>query len=407
LAGQIATTVAIARERVLEYVVGVIEAKMGDTRVAKATLEIQTLSREIISGDLSIDLTVALLGGRRAGTKRARFMGAASCGNGRRGEVTGPFAITDIPAGMAALGEILGMVFGHALGGELGNEVGFGLESLVYDAMESLDVTRTRFLIDEIFDKIRLHSMRRRTRMETEAANIGEFVESVRIEWFDQLRAEEAAVNAARADALLNSVVQTAVPAAGAAKALPQAAAQAAGNGATAAAGTGGGATPPKKRTGSTRRKGTAAAAGAAAASPAAAAAANTTPTAAGTPTPGTPAGGQQQAGASPAGGGTPTTHPPPTFAADSIVLFIDKHGKQGAIEAFDYLTKIAYPGTPQQERPCAFAALAQCAKAAGGGCAKCRTRAALTTPAVQVPAGAVAQVKAACNQATAAKITN
>jgi hypothetical protein len=226
--------------------------------------------------------------------------------------VTGPFAITDIPAGMAALGEILGMVFGHAHGGELGTEVGFGLESLVYDAMESLDVTRTRFLIDEIFDKIRLHSMRRRTRMDTEPANIGEFVESVRVEWFDQLRAEEAAVNAARADALLNSVAKTAVPAAGAAKALPQAAAQAAGNGAAAAAGTGGGATPPKKKTGAARRKGAAAAAGAAAASPAAAAAAPTTPTAAGTPTPGTPTGGQQQTAASPAGGGTPTTYPPP-----------------------------------------------------------------------------------------------
>jgi hypothetical protein len=88
-------------------------------------------------------------------------------------------------------------------------------------------------------------------------------------------------------------------------------------------------------------------------------------------------------------------------------VLFIDKHGKQGAIEAFDYLTKVAYPGTPQQERPCAFAALASCAKAAGGGCAKCRARSLLTTPAVPVPAGSVAQVKAACNQATAAKITN
>ncbi len=271
MAGQIATTVAIARERLLEFVVGIIEDKMGDTRVSKAQLDIQTLAQQIISGDLSIDLTVALLGGRKAGTKRARFMGAASCGNGRRGEVTGPFAVTDIPAGMAALGEILGMVFGHAHGGELGTEVGFGLESLVYDAMESLDVTRTRFLIDEIFDKLRLHSTRRRTRMDTEPANIGEFVESVRVEWFDQLRAEEAAVNAARADALLNSVAKTAVPAAGAAKALPQATAQAAGNGAAAAAGTGGGATPPKKKTGAARRKGAAAAAGAAAASPAAA----------------------------------------------------------------------------------------------------------------------------------------
>jgi hypothetical protein len=312
MAGQIATTVAIARERVLEFVVGVIEAKMGDTRVAKCTIEIQTLAREIISGDLSIDLTVALLGGRRAGTKRARFMGAASCGNGRRGEVTGPFAITDIPSGMAALGEILGMVFGHALGGELGTEIGFGLESLVYDAMESLDVTRTRFLIDEIFDKIRLHSMRRRTRMGTTAANIGEFVESVRIEWFDQLRAEEAAVNAARADALLNSVGQTAVPAAGAAKALPQAASPAAGNGTPVAAGAGGGVVTPKKKTGSARRKGTAAAAVLAAASPAAAAAGTTAPAGGGTPTPGTPAGGQQQPGATPAGGGTPTTTPPP-----------------------------------------------------------------------------------------------
>mgnify|MGYP000299808374 CR=1 FL=1 len=71
MAGQIATTVAIARERVLEYVVGVIEAKMGDTRVAKAQLEIQTLSREIITGDLTIDLTVALLGGRKTGTQLA------------------------------------------------------------------------------------------------------------------------------------------------------------------------------------------------------------------------------------------------------------------------------------------------------------------------------------------------
>ena len=117
MAGQIATTVAIARERLLEYVVGVIEDKMGDTRVAKAQLDIQMLAQQIISGDLTIDLTVALLGGRKAGTKRARFMGAASCGNGRGGEVTGPFASTDMPAGMAAMGDILGASLGHAHGG--------------------------------------------------------------------------------------------------------------------------------------------------------------------------------------------------------------------------------------------------------------------------------------------------
>ena len=391
----------------------VIEEKMGEGRVAKSLADIQNLAKQILSGDLTIDLVVSLLGGRRSSIKRARnILAATTCGNGRQGEVTGHFAVTDITNGMAALGEILGVIIGDALGGVLGDELGFGLESLVYDAMEVLDIDRTRFLIEEVFQKIRLHAQRSRTRTGMPPMDIGRFVLEVRADWFAEMRAEVAAVNAARADALLNSVGQTGAgktPTAQQTAATAKAAADAAAAAAAAGGQQPGTPTTYKKKTGAERRKEAIAKAVLAATSPGAAAAVSTpaagTPKT-GTPNAGKPAGAQPQPGQTPPGGGTPNAAPSPTFAPNSIVLYLDIQGKRGAVETFDYLTWEAYPGTPKHERPCAFEAFAKCAMAPHDKCKKCRARAALTNP-VPVPAGAVAKVKAACDPGTAAKITN
>jgi hypothetical protein len=381
--------------------------------VVKSGPAISKMAQAIRTGDCEFQAVVAMFGGRQSSNKRGHGSQTSAAGQGREGQWEGLNAPQDVPKAMGAFGELLRQVQGEGLGGPLGTQVGYGLKELADDGYDAVDGERVRIMIVKILDRLRLHCHRRRQRIGSGPPDIPGMVHEVRTDSLDALTHEQAAADVALA------VAEAAIKAWSAGKgdaANKSAAATAAAKFAAAGSGT---VTPPETpalegHSKSARRKanakarkaaGTAAQppggqtpAGKAAAGIAAAAAAAMTQ-----------AQQQNQAAAAAiaaaaAAGAKANPGKLHSFKPGSIAYYVDKSNKQGAVEAFDYLCSLEYGSVALHERPCAFAAMGTCAKAAV--CRKCTTRAVLTSP-VPVPAGAVAKVKAACTPGTAAKITS
>jgi hypothetical protein len=420
-----------ARERLLDTVVQELEMRVGEHRVHVMGNEIRALALSLLCGDIDFVKLIQALGGRKSNDKQGLNLQYTAAGAGRAGETTGPHAPQDIPTGLIAAGGILEELYVTTMLGVPGSQPGFGLAELAIDGLETLDVPRVTTMINEIFARLRRFFQRRRQRLGVGPPDVGAIVDAVRVEYLAPLTAEQASANIARSVAMtVLSALQTgggtnAATAASIAAALAAGdpnAANVAGTPAGTTAGTPAvtpAGTPPKRKTGSERKKIKAAklAAAAAGGSPAAggqqsqqhkaaaAAAAAAAATAAAAPAAAAAAAPQLQT----LGQAQFVPAPVPTFATNSIVRMVDIKGKAGAVEAFDYLCRLAHPGVPRDQMPCAFAELSRCdrANATPPACPKCQTRAALPAGgAIPPPPGTGLKVKAACDATTAAKIT-
>jgi hypothetical protein len=427
MAADICASIPVAMERLHGWIMVAIEALIGDNRVAKCKPDIIKMARAMITGDCSFEAVVVLFGGTTSSNKRYHNAASSAAGTGRAGDFSGVNAATDLPKAFEAFGKLLRRVQGTALGGTMGTELDYGFRELVDEGLESVDVPRVRLLIEKIFERLSLWCERRRQRVGHGAPDIGALVSEVRTESLAALTNEQASSEVALKVALA-AIAGWSGGTAGAKERATAAAKRAAAGGEPDPA-TGrdepakdadGLTSAQRKRARAKLKKkeaadGKAAGAGAGGQTtpgqPATAGNTKTPPQQTpGQPQPQTPQGQTQP---QQAGGpwGTqikvhrPIAAPVPTFKPNSILRFVDVVTKEGAVEAFDHLTNVAYPNVPGAERPCAFACLGKCDKAKTGGCYKCDARSKLTAP-VDAPAGAVAKVKAACDSVTAAKIT-
>jgi hypothetical protein len=410
-------------ERLFGWTLKRIEAHIGDNRVAKCKPDTVKMARAIILGNCDFEAVVSLFGGTPSSNKRVHGASSSVAGTGRAGTFLGLSAAVDVPKAFEAFGTLLRCVQGKALGGKLSIERDFGFKALVDEGFESVDVARVRFMIEEIFKRLNLWCERRRQRVGYGAPDIGAMVTEMRTESLTALTNEQASADVSLKVALA-AIAGWGNGGAGAKERATAAAMLAATGGepepATAA---GKPAAPDDGLSANQRKRARAKLKKKEAADAKSAGTGGQTPQDQNpqpktqpkqTQQPQQPQQGQppQQPQPQPQAGhqqpkiARAVTTPVPTFASGSITKFVDSYTREGAVEAFDYLSMMAYPSVAGELRPCAFECMATCAKAASGLCYKCKARSALTTTPVTAPAGAVAKVKAACDAVTAAKIT-
>jgi hypothetical protein len=406
-------------ERLFGWTLKYIEAHIGDNRVANCKAETVQMARAIITGNCKFEAVVVLFGGTASSNKRVHGASSSVAGTGRAGEFVGLSAPVDVPKAFAAFGALLRCVQGEALGGKLGVELDFGFEKLVKEGFETVDVARVRIMIEEIFKRLNLWCERRRQRVGFGAPDIGALVADQRTTSLNALTNEQASADVALKVSLAAIAGWGSGGAGAKERATAAATLAAAGGDPEPAAAAGKPATPSDGLTASQRKRAKSKLKKKEA-SEGKAAGAGGQPQQDPNPQPKTqpkqPQQPQQpQQGQPPQQPQTGARQPPiaralstpvPTFAPGSITRFVDSYTRDGAVEAFDHLSVIAYPSLANELRPCAFECLSVCGKAASGLCYKCKARAALTTTPATAPSGAVAKVKAACDAVTAAKIT-
>jgi hypothetical protein len=391
VAGTIASNVPAARDGLLGYIVGEVEAAVGEIYTTTAAAEIAKLGLQIITGDIDYALAVKLLGCTPSALQ-GTGSNSSTIAAGRWGVVDddGGHWMRDVPHAMGVLAPILAVVWGNAAGGPVGKP-GFGLASWARIVTNVLPSSKAKEVFVDLFAQAAAQAVRLRTKLGESKVDWPQYVDSIGPRKYHALLIE---LNAEHAAARM--------VAAAASKKQPKEKGGGGGGGGEGGGG-GTGAEPGGKRNKDGTPKGT--------------------PGPVGLPGEREPKRLARQAAYQarvddpndPAGKGSPAAAKgkqggradwTPDFAKGSITKFVDKHEQRGAVDAFEYLCKQANPACSMLDMPCAFAALAKCNAQADKPCRSCTRQAQMTTP-TPVPAGAIAKVKGACDDHVAARITN
>lgn len=360
---------------------------MGEIYTTTASAEIAKLSLQIISGDIDYTLAVKLLGCTPSALQ-GTGSNSSTIAAGRWGVVDddGGHWMRDVPHAMGVLAPILAVVWGNAAGGPVGKP-GFGLNAWARIVTNVLPASKAKEVFVDLFAQAAAQAVRLRTKGGEGKVDWPLYVDSIGPRKYHALLVELNAEQAA-----------SRMVAAAAAKKSPKEKPAGDGGGDGGSGGNGAEAGSKRNKNGTPKETGpvTVGEPGSRDAKRAARQAAHQArvddPN---DPKKGSPAKGKQ------AGKGDW-----PDFAKGSISKFVDKFEQRGAVDAFEYLCKQADPSINTLDMPCAFAALAKCNAPADRPCRSCTRQAQMTTP-TPIPAGAVARVKAACDDYVAGRITN
>eukprot|EP00965_Chrysotila_dentata_P172184 5682187-Pleurochrysis_carterae.AAC.1 len=129
--GAIPASVVAARERLAAALLERVEDEVSEVRVVEARDEIHSLVDAVLAADLSLELVLKLLGGRRPAASEERagtFDGKVA--RGRLGAVRGELAAADIAAAKAVQGDLLHDAHCAAGGRVPARDPSFGLVEL-------------------------------------------------------------------------------------------------------------------------------------------------------------------------------------------------------------------------------------------------------------------------------------
>ena len=392
IAAATAPSLVEAHDSVVEWVQDKIEGVVHDIRVPSAREKIDALAASFVSGAISYEPLVELLGGRQpseAGSVHTEGAWGVTTESGANGTSS---YITDVVEAAGHADSILGPLWGELAGCTGATRDGVGLKALARQAVAKLSAANTKKVFEDFFQRFSLASHRMRTRRDVD--HDGNWV--VTLVDFDELRKRsvtlvlDPAINQQNSEAAVDQRFADLVASAG----------QKRGSAAlTLAPSPSGGpsqAPAPSPAPGRNRKKddrapspAPASATGATAPSPSPAATA-----------PG-PAASAPQPAPSPAPSSAPGPAWKPTYAPGSITSLIKKvQGSKSAVEHFNY--ECGLLNLPIY--PCAMHELSGKCRGAQGGCRACEGQA-KRSPPIPAPPGLVAKIKLACDASTAAML--